>query len=33
MKKRHQLLAIAFLAMLFILEACHRGSGCPGQDF
>ncbi len=33
MKKQHQLLALVFIALIFVLEACHRGSGCPGADF
>jgi hypothetical protein len=33
MKKQYRLLAFAFMALMILLEACHRGSGCPGSDF
>jgi len=33
MNKRHKFLALAFFAAMLLLEACHRGSGCPGSDF
>jgi len=33
MKNWKKMLAFAFMATLFLLEACHRGSGCPGSDF
>jgi hypothetical protein len=28
-----KLLAFALFAAFILLEACHRGSGCPGADF
>jgi hypothetical protein len=33
MKNLKKLLAFALFAALMILEACHRGTGCPGADF
>jgi hypothetical protein len=32
MKNWKKLLAFAFMAAIFLLEACHRGYGCPGSD-
>ena len=33
MKNWKKLLAFAFMGTILLLEACHRGSGCPGSDF
>ena len=33
MKNWKKYLAVALFAALFLLEACHRGYGCPGTDF
>ncbi len=33
MKNWKNLLAFALLFAVILLEACHRGSGCPGADF
>jgi hypothetical protein len=32
MKDWKKVLAYAFMAAIFLLEACHRGYGCPGTD-
>jgi len=33
MKNWKNVLALAFFAAILLLQACHRGSGCPGADF
>ena len=32
MKDWKKYLAFAFTVAMFMLEACHRGTGCPGAD-
>jgi hypothetical protein len=32
MKDWKKYLAFAFMAAMFLMEACHRGYGCPGSD-
>jgi hypothetical protein len=32
MKNWHKLLAFALMIAVVMLEACHRGYGCPGTD-
>lgn len=32
MKNWQKVLAFAFMVAMLALEACHRGSGCPGTD-
>jgi hypothetical protein len=32
MKNWQKVLAFVFMAAVLMLEACHRGYGCPGAD-